>query len=111
MGGSRMEKNIYYPLDHGWYDSKEKWTNFCSSNCRCFADCSGKGGFCSSIERRDIQSEKDIREGLLQESRVFYGGISVVLGGEPRKMPLFWRFPAREGIIQPWRRKLWDLKK
>lgn len=36
MEGSRMEKNIYYPLDYGWYDSKEKWNHFCSSKCRFF---------------------------------------------------------------------------
>lgn len=72
-----MEKNIYYPLDYGWYDSKEKWTSFCSSKCRCFSECSGKGGFCTSIERRDIQSEnKD-------------GRIPVNSGDEPRRKPLF----------------------
>ncbi|MEK5419274.1 MULTISPECIES: hypothetical protein [Paenibacillus] len=94
-----MEKNIYYPLDYGWYDSKEKWTSFCSSKCRCFSECSGKGGFCTSIERRDIQSEnKD-------------GRIPVNSGGEPRRTPLFWHFPAEAGLLQPWRRKLWELKK
>lgn len=69
-----MEKNIYYPLDYGWYDSKEKWNHFCSSNCRFFSECSGKGGFCSSIERRDIQFEnKELRNGLLQETCGVYG--------------------------------------
>jgi hypothetical protein len=112
MGGSRMEKNIYYPLDYSWYDSKEKWNNFCSSNCRFFSECPGKGGFCSSVERRDIQSEnKELREGLLQENSGVNGGIAVVSRGECRSMPLFWRFPARKGMIQPWRRKLWELKK
>ncbi|HBS44815.1 MAG TPA: hypothetical protein DEA91_10760 [Paenibacillus sp.] len=107
-----MEKNIYYPLDYGWYDSKEKWNHFCSSNCRFFSECSGKGGFCSSIERRDIQFEnKELRNGLLQETCGVYRGVPVVSGGELRRTPLFWHFPAREGIIQPWRRKLWDLKK
>lgn len=106
-----MEKNIYYPLDYGWYDSKEKWDHFCSSNCCCFSDCSGKGGFCSSTERREIlPKHKDTREFLLQESREVYGGVEVISGDEPRRASPFWRFPAEEGVLQPWRRKLWELK-
>ncbi|WP_313641298.1 hypothetical protein [Paenibacillus sp.] len=71
-----MEKNIYYPLDYGWYDSKDK---------------------CS--------------ESLLQEGSVDYGEAQVNSGDEHKRTSLFWRFPARQGIIQPWRRKLWELKK
>lgn len=103
-----MEKDIYY----GWYDSKEKWANFCSSHCRCFSDCSGKGGFCSSAERRELQPvHKKMNELLLQESSAVYGELQDTSGGEDRRTPLFWHFPAEEGMLQPWRRKLWELKK
>ncbi|MEK5256841.1 hypothetical protein NST74_25625 [Paenibacillus sp. FSL F4-0125] len=71
-----MEKNIYYPLDCGWYDSKVNYG-----------------------------------ESLLREGSVDYMEVQVNSRGECRSASLFWRFPARDGIIQPWRRKLWDLKK
>jgi hypothetical protein len=47
----------------------------------------------------------------LQEGIVDYVEEQVNSRGECRSAPLFWCFPARKGIIQPWRRKLWDYQK
>lgn len=107
-----MEQNIYYPLDYGWYESKEKWACFCSSNCWCFKDCSGKGGFCSLPERRELQPiHKKCTDLLLLESSVTYRGLQDISGGEHRIAPLFWHFPPEADRIQPWRLKLWELQK
>lgn len=107
-----MEKNIYYPIDYGWYDSKDKWTDFCSSDCQIFSECANKGGFCSSNERRILHKQhKPITQEMLYENNEVYGAISLGSGGERRSTPLFWHFPGHEGLYQPWRHKLWNLKK
>lgn len=107
-----MEKNTYYPLKLGWYDAKEKWTNFCSSDCQEFMKCVNRGGFCSSSTRRILQPQaKPFNENLLHESGEMYEGISAISEGKQRGEPLFWHFPRQEGDLQPWRHKLWSLKK
>lgn len=88
-----MKNDIRYRMDYGQYNSAAGLDNFCSTKCRFFSDCPGKGGFCSFIEQRELLPE--------QETQMIPA---------PQALTLFWSFPTGRGAVQPWRRKLWELK-
>lgn len=116
MGGSRLANNEYYPLDYGRYDSVEKWSNFCSSQCRCFSECTKKGGYCSSTNRRLLPPRQtDFGDSLIQESSEIYGELKKQLtlrsGSNLSRRASFWHFPEGRGSLQPWRSKLWERNK
>ncbi|MRN56957.1 hypothetical protein [Paenibacillus monticola] len=95
-----MKNDIRYRMDYGQYNSAARLDSFCSSNCRFFSDCPGKGGFCSFIEQRELLSEQENRSAL-QAAQVI---------PTLQSLTSFWSFPTGRGAIQPWRRKLWELK-
>ncbi|ULO08281.1 hypothetical protein H1230_05455 [Paenibacillus sp. 19GGS1-52] len=104
-----MKNDIRYRMDYGQYNAAAESDNFCIANCRFFSDCPGKGGFCSFIERRELLPEQEaLSNSLLQESGE--GGKYARMVSATPALTSFWSFPTGRGAVQPWRRKLWELK-
>ncbi|ASA24154.1 hypothetical protein [Paenibacillus donghaensis] len=109
-----MERDSKYLLDYGHDGKDQAWKPFCSTRCRFFACCTGRGGFCASVERRELLTEaqlvKDVR--ILESAEAYSTESSAAktLPGASSAL-LFWKFPGGLGHVQPWRRRLWELKK